>query len=50
VVVAFLVTGFAAGLALPASQGEDAFAGLMFGSGAGADSVVDAVTDTGSLL
>ena len=49
-VVAFLVTGFAAGLALPATQGEDAFAGLMFGSSASADTVGDAVTDTGSLL
>src|SRR3990170_3265293 len=28
----FLVVGFAAGVALPANQGEDALAGLMFGS------------------
>ncbi len=48
-VFAFLITGFAAGLALPASQGEDVFAGLMFGSSASTDAV-DAVTDTGSLL
>jgi hypothetical protein len=41
----FLITGFAAGLALPASQGEDAFAGIMFGS---VDST--ATTDSGSLL
>lgn len=30
--VAFLVTGYAVGIALPASQDEDAFAGLMFGN------------------
>ncbi len=42
----FLITGFAAGLALPTSQGEDAFAGLMFGS---VDNDTTA-TDTGSLL
>jgi hypothetical protein len=30
--VAFLVTGYVVGIALPASQGEDAFAGLMFGN------------------
>ena len=30
--VAFLATGYAVGLALPASQGEDAFAGLIFGN------------------
>ncbi len=45
VAVAFLVTGFAAGLALPASQDDDAFASLMFG-GPG-DS---AATDSGSVL
>lgn len=44
--VAFLVTGYAAGIALPASQGEDAIAGLMFGnSGA---TVTD--SDSGSVL
>ena len=40
----FLVAGFAAGVALPASQGEDTLAGLMFG----ASSV--ATGDTGSVL
>lgn len=49
-VVAFLITGFAAGLALPASEGEDAFAGLMFGSSASADTVGDALTDAENLL
>ncbi len=44
-VVAFLVTGFAAGLALPATPGEDAFAGLMFGS-----PTESTTTDGGSLL
>ena len=33
---AFLVVGFAVGVALPANQGEDALAGLMFGSSANA--------------
>jgi hypothetical protein len=41
-VVAFLITGFAAGLALPASQGEDAFAGLMFGNSDTASDTADA--------
>lgn len=31
-VIAFLTAGYAVGIALPASQGEDTFAGLMFGS------------------
>jgi hypothetical protein len=44
--VVFLVGGFAAGIALPANQDEDAFAGLMFG---GSDSSA-ATTDSGSLL
>lgn len=35
-VVLFLAAGFAVGLALPQSQGEDAFAGLMFGGSAAA--------------
>ena len=43
--VAFLVTGYAVGIALPASQGEDTIAGLMFGnSGTTTDS------DSGSVL
>ena len=41
--VAFLATGYAVGLALPASQGEDAFAGLMFGNSA-------TTTETGDVL
>lgn len=45
--VVFLVTGYAAGLALPISQGEDAFAGLMFGNSDTGDS---ASADTGSVL
>jgi len=45
--VAFLVTGYAAGVALPASQGEDAFAGLMFGNSA-SSTATD--TDSGSVL
>jgi len=45
--LAFLSVGYAAGLMLPASQGEDTFAGLMFGSGWTTES--DA-TDAGSLL
>lgn len=42
--VVFLVAGFAAGVAIPASQGEDALAGLVFGA---SDS---AYSDTGSVL
>ena len=44
-IVALLVGGYAAGIALPASQGEDAFAGLIFGN-----SVSASATDSGSLL
>jgi hypothetical protein len=44
--VAFLVTGYAVGIALPASQGEDAFAGLMFGNSA--STTID--SDSGSVL
>ncbi len=40
----FLVAGFAAGLAIPSSQGDDTLAGLMFGS----SPVVTA--DAGSIL
>lgn len=46
VTVAFLVTGYAVGIALPASQGEDAFAGLMFGNSAA--TTID--SDSGSVL
>jgi hypothetical protein len=45
--LAFLSAGYAAGLMLPASEGEDTFAGLMFGSGWTTDSEA---TDAGSLL
>ncbi|MEX0851908.1 MAG: hypothetical protein WD036_01290 [Bauldia sp.] len=38
---AFLVAGFVAGVALPADQGEDAFAGLMFGTSADSATVTD---------
>jgi hypothetical protein len=44
--VAFLVTGYAVGLALPQSQGEDAFAGLLFGN----SSTSDTASDSGSVL
>ena len=39
--VAFLATGYAAGLALPASQGEDAFAGLVFGNSTASETAAD---------
>lgn len=45
--IAFLTAGYVAGLMLPASQGEDTFAGLMFGSGWTTDSEA---ADSGSLL
>jgi hypothetical protein len=45
--VAFLVTGYAVGAALPISQGEDAFAGLMFGNASASDTASD---DGGSVL
>jgi hypothetical protein len=45
--IAFLSAGYAAGLMLPASQGEDTFAGLMFGSGFATDSET---ADAGSVL
>jgi hypothetical protein len=48
-VVAFLVTGYAVGLALPVSQGEDAFASLMFGDST-SSSDTSAATDSGSVL
>ncbi len=41
---AFLVVGFAAGLAIPANQGEDTLAGLMFGSS------VSTTVNSGSVL
>ena len=44
--VAFLVTGYAVGLAIPASQGEDAIAGLVFGN----SSDTATATDSGSVL
>jgi hypothetical protein len=44
--VAFLVTGYAVGLAIPASQGEDAIAGLVFGNSGDTASA----TDSGSVL
>ena len=43
--VAFLVTGYAVGVALPANQGEDAFAGIMFGNSTSATT-----SDSGSVL
>ena len=46
---AFLVTGYAVGLALPVSQGEDAFASLMFGDGT-TSSDSGTATDSGSVL
>lgn len=45
--VALLVSGYAAGIAIPQSQGEDAFAGLIFGNSDTSDS---ASTDSGSVL
>ncbi len=42
--VVFLVAGFAAGVAIPANQGEDTLAGLMFGSSA------TSTSDQGSVL
>ena len=44
--IAFLTAGYAVGLALPASQGEDALAGLMFGNSQASDTA----SDTGSVL
>ena len=41
----FLVVGFAAGVAMPANQGEDTLAGLMFGS-----SGTTYTVDSGSVL
>jgi len=41
----FLVVGFAAGVAMPASQGEDALASLMFGSSGSSTTV-----NSGSVL
>lgn len=43
--VVFLVAGFAAGLVVPSSQGDDTIAGLMFGS-----SGTVSITDSGSVL
>jgi hypothetical protein len=43
---AFLVTGYAVGVAIPASQGEDAIAGLVFGN----SSDTASATDSGSVL
>jgi hypothetical protein len=43
--IALLVAGYAAGMAVPQNDGEDAFAGLMFGNPSFASD-----TDTGSLL
>lgn len=45
--VALLVTGYAVGLAVPASEGEDAFAGLIFGNSS-TTTTVD--SDSGSVL
>lgn len=45
--IVFLTVGYVAGLALPASQGEDALAGLMFGN---SQTASDATSDSGSLL
>lgn len=45
--VVFLAAGYVAGLMLPASEGEDAFAGLMFGNSRTADTEL---ADTGSTL
>jgi len=42
--LALLATGFAAGVALPASQGEDVLAGLVFGNSSGtAETVTEGV-------
>jgi hypothetical protein len=43
--MAFLVVGYAAGLAIPSSQSDDAFAGIMFG-----ESWTATDGDTGSML
>jgi hypothetical protein len=43
--VVFLVAGFAVGLAIPTSQGDDTLAGLMFGGNTSSSSV-----DSGSVL
>ena len=45
--IAFLTAGYVVGLALPASQGEDALAGLMFGNSQAAS---DTASDSGSVL
>ena len=45
--IAFLSAGYAAGLMLPTSQGEDTFAGLMFGGDWAADSET---ADAGGVL
>lgn len=45
--IAFLSAGYAAGLMLPTSQGEDTFAGLMFGGDLAADSET---ADAGGVL
>ena len=42
--VVFLVAGFAAGVAMPVNQGEEALAGLVFGSSG------TSTSDTGSVL
>ena len=47
--IAFLTAGYVAGIALPASQGEDALAGLMFGNSR-TTSDADTATDSGSVL
>ena len=41
--VVFLVAGFAAGVAIPANQGEDTLAGLMFGSSGTSTSDMESV-------
>ena len=46
--VAFLVTGYAVGLALPVNQGDDTLAGLMFGNSSTSDTSDS--SDTGSVL
>ena len=47
--IAFLTAGYVAGIALPASQGEDALAGLMFGNSR-TTSDADTAADSGSVL
>jgi hypothetical protein len=49
-VVAFLVTGYAVGLALPTTQDDDTIATVIFGDGAASIDGNTATGDSGSLL